>query len=126
MPNASHVPCPRMLPRRGRLVKSGRNVAFGRTLVPVEIELDLGAMRIIEEQLPDAAAGKAPQLVFDGLALQCRDRPRQVFGAERHVVEHAGTLLWQRIAMDHVQNRCVAVGSIKPPAGELKGWTPSH
>src|SRR6185369_3370738 len=37
---------------------SGLDVAIGRGLVLVEIELDLGAARIVEEQLPDPAAGE--------------------------------------------------------------------
>src|SRR5438067_11223626 len=98
---------------------SGLDVTFGGGLVLVEIELDLGAMRIVEEQLPNAAAREATQLVFDPLALQGRDRAGQIFGAERHMVEHAGALLWQRIAMNHMPDRGVVVGR-KPPAGELR------
>jgi hypothetical protein len=78
-------------------------VSFGCRLVIVEIELDLGAVRVVEEQLPDAASGKTAQLVLDALAFQGRDRPLQVLGAERHVVKHAGPLLRQRIAVDYVQ-----------------------
>src|SRR6516162_7469613 len=100
-------------------------MAFGCRLVLVEVELDLGTVRVVEEQLPDATSGKATQLVLDALALQCRDRPRQVPGAERHVVEYTGPLFWQRIAMDHMQNRRVAVGGVKPPTGKLKGWPPT-
>src|SRR5262249_57222409 len=66
------------------------------------------------------------QLVLDALALQCRDRPWQVLGAERHMVEHAGALLGQRVAMDHVQDRRVAVGGVEPPAGKLKRRPPTH
>src|SRR4029077_4825695 len=94
-------------------------------LILVKVEFDLGAMRIIEEELPDAASGKAAQLVLDGLALQGFDRARQVLGAERHVVEHSGALLGQRSAMDHGQNRRVAVG-IEPPAGKLERRPPTH
>src|SRR6516162_3038065 len=112
--------------RRAQLGKSGCDVALGRRLVLVEVELDLGAVWVVEEQLPDPASGKAAQLVFDPFALQCRDRPGQVSGAEGHVVEHAGAFLGQRIAMDHVQNRRVAIGSIEPPTRKLKGRPPTH
>src|SRR5207248_2989348 len=82
-------------------------------------------MRIIEEQLPDAASGKAAQLVLDALALQGFDRARQVLGAERHVVEHAGAFLRQWIAMNDVQDRRVVIG-IEPPSGKLKRRPPAH
>ena len=53
-------------------------MAFGRRLVLVKVELDLGAVGVVEEQLPDATSGKAEQLVLDPFAFQCRDRPGQV------------------------------------------------
>src|SRR5262249_25594725 len=93
-------------------------------LVLVEVELDLRAVRIIKEQLPNASPGKAAQLVLDPFAFQRLDRPRQILGAERHVVEHAGPLLGQRIAMDHVQYRRVVVG-IEPPSRKLEGRPPT-
>src|SRR5438128_10761368 len=41
------------------------------------------------------------------------------------MVEHAGSLLRQRIAMDDVQDRRVIIG-IEPPAGKLKQRPPPH
>src|SRR5205823_6282587 len=94
--------------RRGgwRAVLSGLGVAGGRLLVLVEVELDLGAARVEEKQLPDAAAGEPTQLIVDVAALQFLDCAGQILGAERHVVEHTGAVaLRQVIAVDHVQYR---------------------
>jgi hypothetical protein len=94
---------------------SGCDVAFRRRLILVEVEFDLGAVRVVEEVLPDAAAGKAAQLVFDAFTLQGFDRARQVLGAERHVVEHPGAFLRKRIAMDDVQDRRHPSGLLVSP-----------
>src|SRR5258708_15707459 len=93
-------------------------MARRRLLVLVEVELDLGAARVVEEQLPDPAAGEPAQFIVDVAALQFLDGTGEILGAERHMVEHAGAVaLRQMLAVDHVQYRRVA--RIKPPTPEL-------
>jgi hypothetical protein len=43
-----------------RPIRSGAGVTGRGRLILVEIKLDLGTVRIVKEQLPDAAAGQAP------------------------------------------------------------------
>src|SRR5579883_1400455 len=98
--------------------RSGLDVTLRRRLLGRKVEFDLGAVRLVEKELPDAAAGDAPQSVRDALALQGLDDPRQVVGAERYVIEHAGPLRGQRIAVEHMQDRGLV--GIKPPARKLE------
>src|SRR5437879_5698311 len=92
--------------------------------VLVEIELDLGATRVVEEQLPYPAASEPAQFVIDVAALQFLDGAGQILGTERHVVEHTGAVaLGQVVAVDHVQYRRVA--GIQPPARKLEGRAPA-
>src|SRR5438094_4842457 len=100
---------------------SGRLVAGGRRLVLVEVELDFAAMRVVEEQLPEAApdAGRqAAQLIGDVGPLQLLGRARQVGRGERDMVDDTGAYLVELLAVDHVQDRRIA--GIEPPTGELK------
>src|SRR4051794_29765508 len=89
-------------------------------LILVEIELDLAAMRVVEEELPQPLAHpalrQAPPLEFYPRLLQLRDRARQVGSGKRHVIDHAGPDLVELIAMDDVQDRLIA--DIEPIARE--------
>src|ERR1700730_15060626 len=79
----------------------------------------------MEEQLPDAAARQAPELVINALALQGRHSAGQVLGGERHVVEDSAWVFRQVLTVDHMQDGRVVIG-IKPPARELEGRPPAH
>src|SRR5207237_10463705 len=85
----------------------------------------LGAARVVEKQLPDAAAGQTPQLVIDALAFEGRDSGGQVLGGERHVVEDAAAVLRQILAVDHMQDRGVVAG-VEPPSRKLEWRPPTH
>src|SRR5579883_3156607 len=94
--------------------RSGLDVTLRRRLLGRKVEFDLGAVRVVEKELPDAAAGDAPQFVRDALALQGLDDPRQVGGAERHVVANPAPPRRPWIAIDHMQDRGLV--ALKPPA----------
>src|SRR5438270_3425506 len=100
----------------------GRRVALRRLLVLVEIEFDLAAMRVVEEQLPKAAAhaleGEPAQLVSDAGLLELRGGSRQVGRGKGHVVDDPGAHLVQLLPVDDMQDRLVA--DIQPVAGELE------
>src|SRR5882757_5895081 len=79
----------------------------------------------MEEQLPDAAARQASELVIDALALQRRHSGGQVLGGERHVVKDAAPVRRQVLTVDHMQDRRVVIG-IKPPPRKLERRPPAH
>src|SRR6266542_2122660 len=84
---------------------SGRLVAGGCGFVLVEVELDLGAMRVVKEKLPEAAPDarrQAAQLIGDVGLFQLLGGAGQVGRGERHMVDHAGAYLVELFAVDHV------------------------
>src|SRR5207248_7680979 len=88
----------------------------------IEIEFDLAAMRIVEEQLPEAAAHtlerEPAQLVCDAGLFELRGGGREVGRGKGHVVDDPGAHLVELLPVDHMQDRLVA--DIEPIAGELK------
>src|SRR5437763_10949686 len=79
-------------------------------------------MRVVEEQLPKAAAhaleGEPAQLVFDAGLSDLRGGSRQFGRRKAHVVADPGAHLVQLLPVDDMQDRLVT--DIEPVAGELE------
>src|SRR5215469_5273075 len=83
-----------------------------------EIELDLGAVGVVEEELPGARLVLAAQHIFDVALLELRQSAGEIGRGEGHVIEDAAALLGQGATSDDMQHRAAA--AIEPNAGEAQ------
>ncbi len=90
-------------------------------LVGGEIELDLRAVGVVEEDLPDTRSHLSPADVFDATRLEGGERRGEAGGRECDVVDHAGLQLVPRSSADDVQHRLVA--GVQPRAGKAESGT---
>src|SRR3954466_15663523 len=103
----------------GFVASRTRAAAARRGLLRGEIELHLGAVGIVKEELPSARLGLAAEVVFDAAALELGQHIGQAARGEGHVVEDAGAALGQGAAGDDVENGAAA--DIEPGAREVEG-----
>src|SRR5258705_409736 len=66
----------------------------------IEVELPLGAHRVVAEDLPDACPRLLSDGVLDAVSLQVRDRALEVGAREGDVVDDSGALLRQIVRGD--------------------------
>jgi hypothetical protein len=90
----------------------------------VEVELDLGAVGVVAEQLPDARAGLPAQVVLDAGGVEPGLHRLDVARRERHVVDHAGALRRGLAVEVEVQDRLGAV-AVEPGAVEAEVRPPA-
>ena len=77
-----------------------------------------GAVRIVEEYVPDPGAGLLPADVLDLLPLEQGEGRGQIMAGKSHVVDDAGLELAFRTVADDVQYRSIA--GVQPRAVEIK------
>src|SRR5260221_4422281 len=92
--------------------------ASGPRLRRIEIELNLGAHRVVAEDLPDLRAHLLTHGVLDAVRLQFRDRPLEVRARERDRVDDTSALRRQLVRGD-VQDGTTA--RVEPQAVEAHG-----
>src|SRR6185295_379 len=92
-----------------------RSQALGR----VEVELDLGAVRVVAEELPDPRVLLAAQVVAHAGGIEARLHALHVLGGERHVVDDAGARLGRLAVEVEVDDRAGSV-AVQPGAVEAE------
>src|SRR5690242_2234359 len=84
-----------------------------------EIELDLGAVRVVREELPRSRVLLPAQLVAHACGVEARLDALHVGGGERHVVDDAGALL-RGLAVEVEMHERVRALAVEPCAVEAE------
>src|SRR5947208_1848104 len=104
---------------KGRSLHGGANPSPSEALAGVEVELDLGAVRVVGEELPDTRLLLAAQVVLDARRVEARLHALDVARRERHVVDHPGALRRRRAIEVEVQQRLRRI-AVEPGAVEAE------